>query len=68
MTTQQAASHKSERTDDAQWKLGLFYYNPKDPRLFLEKRSGLGRTLNLASPWSWLVLAIIVGLVVALSD
>ena len=67
MTTKEADSPNSERTEDARWKLGLFYYNPKDSTLFLDKRSGLGRTLNLANPWSWLVLAIIVGLVVALS-
>jgi uncharacterized membrane protein len=40
------------------WKLGVFYFNPEDPSLFVPKRSSLGYTLNFANPWSWLVLAL----------
>ncbi|WP_433945418.1 DUF1648 domain-containing protein [Paenibacillus sp. SN-8-1] len=42
--------------DDAYWKLGNMYYNPKDPSLFVEKRMGIGWTLNMARPLAWLIL------------
>ena len=45
-----------DRTPDAAWKLGLFYYNPDDPALFVEKRFGLGWTLNMGRPGAWLIL------------
>lgn len=38
------------------WKWGQFYYNPGDPALFVEKRFGLGLTLNFARPASWAIL------------
>ncbi|MGE5679559.1 MAG: DUF5808 domain-containing protein [Bacillota bacterium] len=44
------------------WKLGIFYYNPLDKRIFLPKRSGLGATLNFANPVS---IILIVGIIVA---
>ncbi|MNK54438.1 hypothetical protein D3C87_734240 [compost metagenome] len=42
--------------DDAYWKLGNMYYNAKDPSLFVEKRMGVGWTLNMARPLAWLIL------------
>lgn len=36
--------------DDDSWVLGMFYYNPKDKRLNVEKRVGVGGTINLAHP------------------
>ncbi|MGE6632244.1 DUF1648 domain-containing protein [Bacillus sp. NPDC077027] len=44
------------RDDDHYWKLGQFYFNRKDPSLFLEKRFGVGWTINLANPLAWLIL------------
>ncbi|OPJ56080.1 DUF1648 domain-containing protein [Alkalithermobacter paradoxus] len=38
------------RDDDNYWKLGLFYYNPDDPSLWIEKRFGIGWTVNFAHP------------------
>ncbi|MBL0103134.1 MAG: hypothetical protein IPP51_04885 [Bacteroidetes bacterium] len=44
------------------WKLGIFYFNPKDKRIFPPKRiPGLGWTVNFANPLSVLVM---VGLIV----
>lgn len=40
------------------WKWGLFYYNPGDPALFVEKKHGVGWTLNFANRWSWAYLAL----------
>ncbi|RUT27672.1 DUF1648 domain-containing protein [Paenibacillus zeisoli] len=41
--------------DDAYWKLGNMYFNAKDPSLFVEKRMGIGWTLNMARPLAWLI-------------
>ncbi|WP_238886887.1 DUF5808 domain-containing protein [Clostridium sp. YIM B02551] len=35
--------------DDAYWKLGSIYYNPNDPSIFVEKRFGVGWTLNFGN-------------------
>jgi uncharacterized membrane protein len=31
-----------------------------DPILFIERRMGLGYTLNLGNPWSWVVMIVFV--------
>jgi uncharacterized membrane protein len=36
----------------------MFYINPKDPALFVEKRFGIGYTVNLGNRWSWIFLVI----------
>lgn len=36
--------------DDDNWILGQLYYNPRDSRLNVEKRVGVGGTINLAHP------------------
>jgi uncharacterized membrane protein len=46
----------ANRDDDRYWKLGQFYVNPADPALFVEKRFGVGYTVNLARPAAWLLL------------
>jgi uncharacterized membrane protein len=45
-----------DRTPDASWKWGMFYNNPNDPALFVEKRFGVGYTLNFGNRWSWIFL------------
>jgi uncharacterized membrane protein len=50
-----------DRTADRYWKAGLFYVNPNDPALLIEKRFGIGYTLNLGHRWTWLLLAILLG-------
>jgi hypothetical protein len=42
-----------ERNGDHFWRWGLFYYNPADPTLFIQHRSGPGYTLNFANKFSW---------------
>jgi len=42
--------------DDARWIAGMFYYNPSDPAVFVEKRTGIGYTVNFARPAAWLFL------------
>lgn len=36
--------------DDDSWIFGMFYYNPNDSRLNVEKRFGYGGTVNIAHP------------------
>jgi len=64
--TEQHAPHKRmENTDDDRyWKLGVIYFNPNDPALFVEKRFGIGWTWNMGRPAGWLLLAAIVAVVV----
>lgn len=57
--------------EDAHWKLGVFYFNPEDPSLFLPERFGVGWTVNLARPAVWAIMiagvVITVGFVVGIS-
>jgi uncharacterized membrane protein len=57
-----------DRTADARWIGGVLYFNPADPALLVEKRMGIGWTVNFGNPWSWVsVVAIAVILAVPLS-
>ena len=52
-----------DTTPDSSWILGVLYVNRADPALFVEKRTGIGYTLNLGNPVSWLVVTVgVVGL------
>jgi uncharacterized membrane protein len=59
-----------DRTADRYWKAGLLYVNADDPAIFVEKRFGLGYTVNFGRPASWIILAalllipLVLGLVV----
>jgi uncharacterized membrane protein len=47
--------------DPSNWKLGVFYFNPKDKRIFPPKRlKSFGWTVNFANPLSVLALLIII--------
>ena len=45
--------------DDDLWIAGSIYYNPKDSRLTVEKRVGVGATINVAHPAGKVLLAVI---------
>ena len=47
-----------DATSDSAWKAGLVYFNPADPALFVERRSGLGWTLNFGNALSWVFMAL----------
>jgi len=53
------SSPVADRTPDECWKLGIIYYNPDDPALMIEKRFGIGWTLNFGNRLSWIVMAAI---------
>jgi uncharacterized membrane protein len=46
------------------WKLGLFYYNPDNPRIFVPKRIGIGWTLNFAKWQAKVFVAVIMLLLI----
>jgi|GEM_PF-224453 len=54
----------SNTDDDSYWKLGQFYFNPNDPAAFVEKRFGVGWTINFGHPIGWIILAVIIAVVV----
>jgi uncharacterized membrane protein len=39
--------------------LAIFYYNPADPALWVEKRFGIGWTFNFGHPRAWFILGAI---------
>jgi len=45
------------RAPDTCWKYGLFYFNPDDSALFVEKRIGIGYTVNFAHASAWIIMA-----------
>jgi len=55
--------------DDDYWKLGQFYFNKEDPAVFIEKRFGIGWTMNFARPlgWIFLISVIAIPLIIAIA-
>ena len=46
--------------DPSNWKLGIFYFNPKDKRIFPPKRlKSFGWTINFANPLSIVAVLLI---------
>ena len=67
-TTRRLEASGGDFTPDACWKGGgMFYYNPDDPAIFVQKRFGIGYTLNFGNRWSWFWLALLMlpGLTIA---
>ena len=58
---------QGDHTPDACWKWGVFYFNPADPSILIEKRFGIGYTLNLGNRWSWAALAVLILVPLALT-
>ena len=56
-----------DRTPDSAWVLGMLYVNHDDPALFVEKRFGIGYTLNFGHPLSWVLMGLLVGIPVLLA-
>jgi uncharacterized membrane protein len=42
--------------NDRYWKLGAFYVNPQDPSFLVERRFGVGWTLNFGNLWGIIAL------------
>jgi uncharacterized membrane protein len=53
--------------DDRYWLGGFLYCNKDDPSLFVEKRFGMGYTLNFGNPRSFIVIGALVVLILAIT-
>lgn len=49
-------SEPMDSTPNECWRAGVIYYNPDDSTVVVQRRMGLGYTLNFASPWSWVLM------------
>ncbi|WP_158824757.1 DUF5808 domain-containing protein [Mucilaginibacter lacusdianchii] len=56
------------RKDIKYWKWGMFYYNPDDGAVWVEKRNNMGWTLNFAhkAAYLWLLLLVVVPVLIAI--
>lgn len=52
-----------DATDDRYWSGGMFYVNRNDPAILVEKRFGMGYTLNFGNRKAWLLLVAILLLI-----
>jgi uncharacterized membrane protein len=62
-----ADGKKINRDDDRYWKGGMFYVNKNDPALFVEKRFGVGFTINFGRPAAVLVFLGIIAVIVLIT-
>lgn len=53
--------------DDRYWKGGLIYFNPHDPSIFVEKRFGIGWTMNMANVRGYVVFVLPLVLILVFS-
>jgi len=68
---QKIASELKEKwhEDPKNWILGFLYFNKSDHRIWVPKRNPyMGWTVNFASPYSYLILALIITLILILKN
>lgn len=53
--------------EDRYWKGGLFYFNKNDPSIFVEKRFGIGWTINFGNPIGYLILFVPLAIILILA-
>jgi len=53
--------------EDKYWKGGIFYFNKNDPSIFVEKRFGVGWTINFANPIGYLIVFLPIVLIILIS-
>lgn len=62
-----AAGEIVDLDEDQYWKGGLFYFNKNDPSIFVEKRFGVGWTLNFANPKGYLIIIVPIAVIILVS-
>ncbi|QCR33769.1 DUF1648 domain-containing protein [Lysinibacillus sp. SGAir0095] len=53
--------------EDKYWKGGMFYFNQNDPSIFVEKRFGVGWTINLANPFGYVIVFVPLIIIILIS-
>lgn len=56
-----------EYDEDRYWIGGMIYFNKQDPSVLVEKRFGIGMTINFARPMAYMVLVVPILLILLLS-
>jgi uncharacterized membrane protein len=56
------------RSDPDNYKWGFFYYNKKDKRILVPRKTGIGFSVNFANPYSYLVISVIIILAIILGN
>jgi hypothetical protein len=51
----------AEQNGDHLWRWGLFYYNPADPAILVQRRTGTGYTMNFGNIFSWPLVMVVYG-------
>lgn len=57
-----------ENDDDKYWKLGMFYVNKNDPCIFVEKRYGIGYTVNFGRIESILIFVALIVVIIVMMN
>ncbi|QTD41469.1 DUF1648 domain-containing protein [Sporosarcina sp. Te-1] len=57
----------TDTDEDAHWKAGLFYVNRNDPSLFVEKRFGVGWSINFGQPLAYFIVFVPLVLILLIS-
>ncbi|HUY77432.1 MAG TPA: DUF5808 domain-containing protein [Ktedonobacterales bacterium] len=57
----------TDRMADRYWKWGIFYVNPDDPSIMVERRFGMGYTVNFGSPTAVVTFFLLIGVPIALT-
>lgn len=63
----EAAAGITDYDDDRHWVGGLFYVNKSDPSIFVEKRFGVGWTINFGNPIGYFIILIPLALIILFS-
>ncbi|MGN7300443.1 DUF1648 domain-containing protein [Ferdinandcohnia sp. SAFN-114] len=63
----EAAAGITDYDDDKHWVGGLFYVNKNDPSIFVEKRFGVGWTINFGNPIGYLIILIPIAIIILFS-
>ncbi|RTQ93575.1 DUF1648 domain-containing protein [Lysinibacillus telephonicus] len=53
--------------EDKYWKGGMFYFNKNDPSIFVEKRFGVGWTINFANPIGYIIVLVPLIIIIVIS-
>jgi uncharacterized membrane protein len=53
--------------DDRFWRAGIFYINKNDPSIFVEKRFGVGWSINFGNPIGYFILFLPIVLILVIS-
>lgn len=61
------AEEITDYDEDSYWKGGLFYFNTNDPSIFVEKRFGVGWTLNFGNPIGYFIFIVPLVVIIALT-